>query len=238
MGAWNGPDPLGGFDNWIGGVLGTLRGWANAALQWLKSLWDFLWNHILKALLNALLRLQARLAKLLAPILKWIQRIRDWEIQNWNLYVKPILNFIQRLRSALLIFRLFHFKWAAALDTRLAGIESQLTQLWLNVYADLNRVLSYFDYILDPTGYFRAGVYLATAIKSIGGLWSIVMGAPSQPLPAGVVADQAHDATLCDFQVVLNNITATPAGDVADDYSRRYEDIWTRLQAMGYTRPS
>jgi hypothetical protein len=236
MGAWQGPNPLSSFDNWLTPVLGALRGSVNAILQWIKGLWEFLWNHILKRILTAGFNLLARIRKVLEPIIRTLRRIRDAQMRLFDFYVRPILNFIQRLRAALLIFRIFHLKWANALDNRLAGMESRLTALWLNVLRDFNRVLSYFDLIMDPTGYFRAGVYISTAIRSISALWATLHALPSVPLSAAASAGQAHDSHLCDFKTVRDNATLAAAAGLQPDYAAVLDAIWTELQAMGYQR--
>jgi hypothetical protein len=238
MGAWSGPDPFSGFSNWIGGVLDILRSTLNAVLGVLKRIWDLLWNHFLKLIIQAAINLQKRIKAFLTPIINVIKAIRAYEMQMFNLYVRPIINFIQRLRAALLIFRVLGFKWAATLDNRLAAMESQLTKLWLNVLADFNRVLSYFDLLMDPQGYFRAGTYLATAIRSIGSLFNALQDIQAVPVSAGTAQAQAHSAQMFDLKSVSNNVITTVSGDVVPDYNASYEAVWANLQSMGYTRPS
>ena len=236
MSAFPGSDPFQGFAGWLSPVLGFLRNAANAVIGVFKRLWDYLYNHFLKSILNALLHHKGKLWTVLDTIHKWIVRIRDWERRNFDLYMRPLLNFIQRLRAALLIFRIFHVKWAAALDNRLAGMESRLAQLWLNTMGEFNRLLSYYDLIMNPTGLFRSGVYLMTAIKSIGQLIGAIHQAQNVPVGAKDLADMQADSHLQDRQVVINNATLTAATGIQPEYKTRQDSIWVVLTDMGYTR--
>lgn len=236
MGAFTGPDPFAGFNNWLSPVLGFLRGAANSIIHLIKRLWDYLYNHFLRAILNALLHHKGRIWNVLMTIKKWIMRIRDYEKRNFDLYVRPILNFLQRLRASLLIFRIFHFKWAAALDQRLAGIENELTRFFFTVLGQFNQILSYFDLIMNPTGLFRSGVYLMTAIKSIGQLIGMIHQAESVPVGAKDLADMQRDSHLLDRQVVIDNARLTSVTGLQPVFKAYQDEIWANLTAMGYKR--
>jgi hypothetical protein len=151
--------------------------------------------------------------------------------------VRPILNFIQRLRGALLIFRIFHMKWAAALDSRLADMEGQLARLWLNTLGQFNRILGYFDYMVNPFGLFRTGRFLWSAIKSIGDLFGILYHAQNRPLGAADLAAQDHDAHLFDRDSLLTNSQLTAVTGLQPDYRERRDDLWAILSDMGYKQP-
>jgi hypothetical protein len=235
MGAFPGSDPFQGLTGWLSSVLGFLRNAANAVVGVFKRLWDYLYNHFLKAILNALIHHKGRLWTVLQTIHQWIVRIRDYEKGLFDTYVRPLINFIQRLRAALLIFRIFHFKWAAALDNRLASMESQLTRLWLNVLGEFNRLLSYYDLIMNPTGLFRSGVYLMTALKSIGQLFGALHQAQNVPVGAADLASMEADSHLLDRQATINNATLTAATGIQPEYKTRQDAIWSALTDMGYT---
>jgi hypothetical protein len=235
VGAFPGPDPFQGFAGWLSPVLGFLRNALNGALDTIKRIWDYLRHHFLRDLLDAIIHHKGKIWNVYQKIHDTIVKIRDFEKHNFDLYVRPLLNFIQRLRAALLIFRIFHVKWAAALDNRLAGMESRLAQLWLNTMGEFNRLLSYYDLIMNPTGLFRSGVYLMTAIKSIGQLIGAIHQAQNVPVGAKDLASMEADSHLQDRQVVANNATLTAATGLQPEYKTRQDAIWAVLTDMGYT---
>lgn len=236
MGGYPSPDPISQFSGWLGDVLSRLRTFFNSAWKWIKNLWDWLYNHILSDIINAALRLWKRVKPVIDNIVKWIKKIRAHEIAMFDQWVKPILNFIQRLRASLLIFRIFGFKWASKLDARLANIEQQLTQLYLSVLQDFNRVLSYLNLIIDPSGLFKQATYLATAIRSIGSLVNAIQGAQSSPLAGTQLDQQQHNSQLCTFAMTNANAQLTAAGGLSPDYSDAADAIRTQLVEWGWPK--
>lgn len=238
MGAFQGGNPLASFDSWLPPVLGLLRSTANKVIDVVRRIWRFLYDKFLKSILDALLHHKGKLWDVLLKVKTDIQRVLEYERRNFNLYVRPLLNFIQRLRGALLIFRLLHMKWAQVLDSRLSSMESQLVRLWLNVLATSNTILGYFDYFMNPFGLFRSGVFLWTAIKSIGQLIGAMHAAQSVAVGAADLVDGERVSHLLDRQQVINTTTLTAATGLQPDYATRQSAIWDRLASMGYRRSS
>lgn len=147
----------------FGGILGTLGGL-------LKHLGELL-RHVLVDLIFGHLR------RILEAIKNWITNLRNWirahvavlrQIQRnldraRSLYMRKIIDIVQRIRKILVPFRLLHLRFARDLDARLAGFEGDLGKKWANLIRHQNAVLGVLDTIVDPRGLVRPGSGLATA---------------------------------------------------------------------------
>lgn len=160
---------LGSFGAAVWGVFGSLWGW-------LSQLWQWFNTHILQQLKSLIKSIHDWLQKILGPYLKKLQAIIKWEEQNWNTYIKPIFNLLQRLRSALVIFRLLGFKWAQALDARITQIESTLASAFFGVLQNLNMLANWINFIIDPFGLFQPNIWLSSIAQSVGAIVGAVFG--------------------------------------------------------------
>src|SRR5437667_4322924 len=138
----------------VAGVLGSFIDWVKGALRavigFLGGLWTWLRDSILTKIISWIRRAYEWLHNLMQPLLRWIQMERALLYQLWNTYVKPIMDFIQRLRRALLIFRLLGFKWAKELDAYLVKLENKINRAFLGAFQNLNILADWINYILDP----------------------------------------------------------------------------------------
>jgi hypothetical protein len=199
---------LGSIISWVGSALGWTQGYANALLGGLEnalkqifaqivSLFQYLaqtWlGQIIKSIWNKLAQIFAAVSKELKLILKEFQEyeklVRYWE----NKILGPILNVIQALRKTLVIFKLFHLKFASQLDNYLSGIEGRLVNIFLFYQRELNYIIDAIDLIVDPFGLISEGLFIQSAVRSIGAVWAGVMGYPSSGItPAQTAAAQAR----------------------------------------------
>lgn len=105
--------------------------------------------------------------------LKNIRKILDDVYRKW---LRPIINAIQIMRRFLAIFRAFGFRWAAALDTRLAQIEGRIIGPFLWITRQLNGYGAWINVILTAGGVFQRGPFLNSVYQNIGqitNLWWI-----------------------------------------------------------------
>ncbi len=163
-----------------------------SAARWVAHAMSTLVKKWIPGLIQEVRSLYTKLRNLAKPIIDAIHRIRQIQQLYFDTYIRPILNFIQHLRQALLILRLLHVKWATALDQRLADIENKLTARFMEVLRALNLVSNYLNYILDPFGLFDSGLYLQTALRSIGALFAALHQAQMGFFGAADQADASH----------------------------------------------
>ncbi|MGH9770415.1 MAG: hypothetical protein ACRD4Q_01735 [Candidatus Acidiferrales bacterium] len=179
-------------------------------------------------------KIRDKVQRFLQPLIRQIQIMRQQEAIIFQIYIKPLLNFIQRLRQALLIFRLFHLKFAQQLDQDLATIEGKIAQAVLDTRAQLNRAMDMINLILDPLGNLRYGLYIQVALSSIGALTGAILGNQNVPLTDQQKAQQAVDAHVFDSKTVKGMVTLSAVNGMQEPYKSATSEIYAQLAAMGY----
>jgi hypothetical protein len=121
--------------------------------------------------LNALRHLR----DLIEKIQQWVKKLKAWldklrRIQQ-QMHVKAFrdfINLIQRIRKVLVIFRIFHLKFATKLDNWLANLEGNLIRREVEYARKTNEIIAWINLIADPTGLFRPGALLGSITGTLG----------------------------------------------------------------------
>lgn len=176
----------------VNSLFGGLRDWAYntfaSLFKFLDSLWTWLRDRILQRIIDLIQRIRDWLKKYLDPLLKIIDKYRRLLRDLWQTYVKPIYDFLQRVRRVLVIFRLLGFKWAKKLDERIVKLETALTDAFFAVYSNLNVLADWINYIIDPFGVFQPSIWLGSITQSVGAIIGVIFGKMHDPgftLPGG-----------------------------------------------------
>lgn len=171
----------------VGGVLGSFIDWVkgalNAIVAFLRGFWDWLKNISLKGIIDWIKRHWDALKRWLKQIKKNLDLYKRNLQDMWNLYVKPFMDFIQRLRRALFIFRLLGFQWAKDLDAYLVKLENKINRAFLGAFQNLNILADWINFILDPLGLWSSNIWLGAIKQSAGAIWAIIWGTPASGLP-------------------------------------------------------
>jgi hypothetical protein len=172
LGGLGGLFDFGGVLDAIGSILAWLANLIITALNWLLQvivaignfflsifravghfftlLYDKLLKGVLTRIVNGIIRVHQWLEEKLAPVLRFLQRVRAYLDRIFKLYIRPILNLIDRIRKILLVLRLLHVKWAAALDQKLAQIEGTISKIFLEIRGILNNIIDVVNSLTDP----------------------------------------------------------------------------------------
>jgi phage-related protein len=190
---------LGGLGDAVHSVFSTL--WT-----WITNLWQWFHDHIIQKLQDLIDKIKDKLKKIFGPLLCHLRQQIDAYKKLWNQYVKPIIDFLQRVRMAILIFRLLGFKWAKKLDQRIVALENAITNSFLGVLANLNRLADWLNYIIDPFGIFQPSIWFGSISQSVGAIVNLVLGRMIDPLavtgktsyviPAGYLTQSAINARM------------------------------------------
>jgi len=207
-GVW---DTLTSFISWVWGALTSILGF-------LSNLWAWLRDHILLKIITFLTSLFERLRQFFKPLIDAIHRQQQQMMLIWNIYIKPIMNFIQALRRFLLIFRLLGFKWAKQLDAYLVSLENKINLAFLGTLRNLNILADWINFILNPFGPFGPAGILGGIFQAAGALWAIIWGAPSTTIGASAQAQNAIDTNYYDYPITLARMKErTAVGLLAED---------------------
>lgn len=140
----------------FGGVLGSVRAIilkVGAALA--HVIHDILHGHLLH-LLQDILALLHQLRNAIAPLIKWLQQLQKIQRQYQLQTLKHAIDLIQRIRKVLVVFRLFHFKFAQKLDNWLLNVEGKLIGGVFNMARKTNEILGWVNVLADPLGFHNS----------------------------------------------------------------------------------
>ena len=216
----------------LGGAFSKLVASLLAHLQALSSL---IINGVILKIWNLLNGILDRLRKFFKPLIDFLRKMKAIQDAYFNLYIRPIFDFIQRLRRILVVFRLFHFKWAAKLDQDLAGIEAKIAAQFLAAQRQINALTDWITLITDPFGLYQPGIFVASAVRSIYDLYNALWGAQTVGLASYPTTDQQTDATRYTRTASFASIHLTATAGLQPDDQSRIAQLRTALTALGYT---
>lgn len=115
-----------------------------------------------------------RLQRVLDPIIRALRRYRDWIDRIYQHWVIPVLDMLQRVRQALVIFRMLHMKWATKLDAEILALQRRINEPFQILRGKINEIINWLTLITDPGGLLhRAQVTLGIA-RSVGDVVNIL----------------------------------------------------------------
>jgi hypothetical protein len=178
--------------NFLWGVLGAIVKAVVAVFQDAGKFINHLWTDYLKPAINGIFTAVGKaftlLHKILDPVLKWIQKIRQW----YDTHILPILlkeiQMIQRIRQFLALLRILHVKWAQTLDALLAQAQGRITTSIELVRGYLNQIISWIALVTDPSMIIRRNTLGAWLLANLGVLKRVAGYGGNKPISA---ADQA-----------------------------------------------
>lgn len=153
-------------------------------LRWLRrALEAILQGGLIKAL-SHLYSLYQKLRAFLLKLKAWLDRLHALQQKYMLQSLRRIINMIQRVRKVLVIFRLFHVKFAARLDAWLAGIEGKLIRNLFLMARKSNTIISWLNWLIDPLGQIKRNVLLRSLFAALDALmmgltgksWAAVFG--------------------------------------------------------------
>jgi hypothetical protein len=218
---------LGGLGDAVHSVFSTL--WS-----WLTNLWQWFHDHIIQKLQDLIDKIKDKLKKIFGPLLCHLRQQIDAYKKLWNQYVKPIIDFLQRVRMALLIFRLLGFKWAKKLDQRIVALETAITQSFLGVLANLNRLADWLNYIIDPFGLIQPSVWLGSIAQSVGAIVAIIGGRMSAAGPTPKGGYYATPAGYYTAATLDARVEARAAGGLLPEDNAVLASVAAKARELGY----
>jgi hypothetical protein len=210
-------------------VIALLNALVNALLSVFKAIGKFLLHIWTKYLPNAIKWLacnyqKARdwLKRTFGPILKWFQKVKKW----YDTHILPqqlrLLRFLQAVRRVLGILRIFHIKWAAALDNVLVDIQQRIEKSIAITRGILNQIINTLALVLDPTLLIFRNVLGGSLLQNLGALKRIFGYGDNRILSASEQATIDKQHSLYFASTVKDHLsTLATSGPTSDDLDNR-----------------
>ncbi len=122
------------------------------------------------------LRLKAKLRAFFEPVLRVLRRIRQIFDQFFKQFIAPVLNLLQTFRKILVIFRIFHLKFAEALDRKIRRLEARIITNTLVLRQRINQISTILTLILNPELLIRGRVLVGSVIAALDDLLRAITG--------------------------------------------------------------
>jgi hypothetical protein len=130
----------------------------------LKGILDKIFKQVVLAGLTHLLDLYRKLQAWAKRLKAWLDRFHALQKKYQVAAFRRAINLIQRIRKILVVFRIFHLKFATKLDNLLVGIEGRLIRREADIARKTNEIIGWVNLIADPTTLFRQ----VPLLRSIG----------------------------------------------------------------------
>lgn len=131
-------------------------------IRGVREAWEFLRNtydHVLKPAWSKfwgwIQQLQGWLERTFGPVFEWLERVRKWVLDFYNVYVRPILDAIGIARRVLNVLASLGIEWARALDRKLAELEEKIEAPFRLAIAKLNEVIGIVNRVVTLDGLFQ-----------------------------------------------------------------------------------
>jgi hypothetical protein len=161
----------------------------------LKNILDQVFKVTVVAALKHLLSLYQKLQQWIRKLKPWLDKLRKLQQQQQQA-MKRFINLIQRIRQVLVIFRIFHLKFARKLDDWLAGIEGKLITRVSQLQRKTNEIIGWIDFIADPTRLLRLAPMAQSIYRYLRGLRGVLGIPESRALTVDEDKRQAQDRAL------------------------------------------
>jgi hypothetical protein len=157
---------------WIVAILQTLVGLLVAIFRFILKFLKHIWENYVKAAIVGLyheaIQFRDWLKRTLPKLIKHIQDYKDWYDKHILKQQLRLLYILQTMRRFLGILRLFHVKWAIALDNTLADIQNRIEEQIRIVRGIFNEIINTLAMVLDPTLLLKTNVLGASLLANVG----------------------------------------------------------------------
>jgi ABC-type proline/glycine betaine transport system permease subunit len=184
--------------NWLIGILVSIF---HFLLKFLKHIWENYVKAAIVWLYNHAVKVRNWLKRTIGPILKRLEKIKKWYDEHILKQQLRLLQIIQMMRRFLGILRLFHVKWAIALDNHLADLQNRIAESIRIVRGVLNEIINTLAMVLDPTLLIKTNVLAGSLLGNLAAVKRIFGFAWHGPLTP-------DETTFLDHNVGRYNRTA------------------------------
>lgn len=201
-----------------------------AVLKFLSHIWK---NYIKKAitwLASEIQKFRDWLKRTLQPIITRLQKIKKWYDEHILKQQLRLLQMIQTIRRYLAILRIFGVKWASALDSALADIQTRIEQSIAIIRGTLNQIINTLALVLDPALLIFRNVLGASMITNVGAIKRIVDFGGGRPLFASEQDAIAHDHSLYFASTVKSTVQQRASTGLNDDDKAKRDAVRCALK--------
>src|SRR6267143_922412 len=151
------------------GIFGFSKDGLTKIWTGLKNIMDQVFKVHVLAALHHLLSLYQKLQVWVRKLKAFLERMRRIQQLYHAQAFKRVINLIQRIRKILVLFRIFHLKFATKLDNWLAQIEGKLITREAELARKTNEVIAWLDVIGDPVQAYRKGLLFGSYGRMLKG---------------------------------------------------------------------
>lgn len=174
---------------WLGARVGSILKSTGAMFA---KVWDgvkIVWSDVLKPALiwvdKQLTRLHAWLKGTFQPVFDWLKQARDYVLDIYKRFVRPIIDTIDFIRAINRVLMVFHIDVLQSLDKLLADLERRLEEPILWILTRINQVMNVIDRIVTLDGLFQRVTLIKSLARYAPDWMRIAVNARNGPISGG-----------------------------------------------------
>lgn len=205
---------------WLGGYVASILKSTGAMFA---QVWDYaktFYSDVLKPLAEHLLewynRVKDWLKKYLGPVFDFLARVRTELLAAYKRFVKPFLDAIDIARAILKTLGDLGVEWAKALDQKLGQFESVITENFLKILGELNKVIGVVNSVITADLLFKRAPWLLTLKRDISPVAKMLAQKRTRPLTGDEQYAIERSAETHSVPSVIDDIVAVLEDGVSD----------------------
>ena len=155
----------------LGNAIMSVAHWAAKLLPKLFEPLKWVWGPVLRPffgwLVDRVTALVKWLRRIFDPIFRVLDRVLDWTDRVYDMFIRPILDVIDRARQIVRVLSGLGVEWAEKLDEVLATLERKLVEPILVLRSYLNRVIDVLDRVITFDYLFQRAPMLQTLVRDL-----------------------------------------------------------------------
>lgn len=160
------------------------------------------------------------LQKVFAPVIDFLQRVRGALLALYNNWIRPVLDTIDHVRSALRVLAALHLKFAQELDAQLARLESLIDAPFRYALGKINEVINLVNRVVDGNGLFQRLALIRSIqrdITYVDRVWHNMRANPFTDDELSNIADNNKPPTLDDAVAAFTAFTDSAGSEVSPE---------------------
>ncbi len=166
----------------VAGILASTGGMFARVWDWSRQLWANVLKPSLIWLKDKFDQVRAWLRTKFGPVFDFLHTVRQHILDFYKNFIRPVLDAIDVARGFLRILEDLGIQWARKLDQALGEIEQAITENFLRVLGELNRVINVINGVVDGSLLFRRAPFMLTLERDVYRVWRVLGNARARPL--------------------------------------------------------
>jgi hypothetical protein len=218
----------------VASILASTGGMFARVWDWSRQLWSNVLKPSLIWLKDKFDQVRGWLRTKFGPVFDFLHTVRRHLLDIYKQFIRPVLDAIDVARGFLRVLEDLGVQWARKLDQALGEIEQVITENFLRVLGEVNKVINVLNAVVDGSLLFKRFAFLATLRRDVVPAARIFTNARTRPLTDDEAYRSFRGTETAPIPAIANDAGAywaqegADVGHVIDDAMNRARDYYTQ----------